>query len=303
MTIPLSPNQKELLTADTEDDTVEGFFRSEKRRCQTRPVLFGLPTAKASARVAIFVLTSPLTLTDRGQAVADTWAATAADLGVDVYFTSHTDTFPDLGVLSIPVEDTDYDHIYQKVYAAFSWLGARLDDRGYDWVMKADDDTYVDVVRLLDFLKTQDPQVLHHIGKAEYSHVGPMCWGGPGYIMSRALLSRLVPHLDACSRGEDGVYLGAEDVSITACLATHISDYTGCRRARPWRFPEDTSWEDFPSIDGTDTEWLELGQEIRYVDRSNQLPWSFEETISVHKVLPRNMYRLHAWRQRRSLQG
>ncbi|KAI9229084.1 MAG: hypothetical protein DHS80DRAFT_30153 [Piptocephalis tieghemiana] len=266
-----------------------------------------LPSKLPSSRIAIFVLTSPLTLDDRGQAVADTWAKVAADHGVDVFFTSYTDTYPTFGVHAIQVNNTDYEHIYQKVYTAFAWLGARIEDRGYDWIMKADDDTYIDIPHLLHHLRDRDPHVPRMFGKSEYSREGTMCWGGPGYIVSRAFLSRLLPHLEACSRGEDGVYVGSEDISLASCAYTHIPNHEGCHRFRPWMMnssldhPLQTGWEDFVSIDGRDDQWNQLGLQVRNVDRENQLPWSFENSTTYHKVLPKTMYRLHAWIQRRSL--
>jgi hypothetical protein len=244
------------------------------------------------ARLAIFVLTSPSTIEDRGKAVADTWAVTAREYGVDV-FTSKEDTLAKYQVLSIPVPDTDYNHIYLKVYAAFAWLWKERVGQ-YDWIMKTDDDTYVDVPTVLEFLRKRNASEPHLLGKVDIlMPSGKMCWGGPGYSASQELVSTLAPHLANCTEGKNGVYIGSEDISFSQCAVHHYPGFNGCVTV-PRSGRED--WEFFMSIDGSSSTWLEIGERKMYKDKFNHLAWSFEESATFHKVLPANMYILHAWR-------
>lgn len=55
------------------------------------------------------------------------------------------------GVLTVPIEHESRDHLWHKVKSTFSYLyDHHLNE--YDWFMKADDDTYVIVEQLKEFL-------------------------------------------------------------------------------------------------------------------------------------------------------
>lgn len=60
----------------------------------------------------------------------------------------------------------------------------------FDFFMRCDADVYVVVENLLDFLKGQDPAQPHYFGHRldNYTH------GGPGIVLSRQALRRLVTH-------------------------------------------------------------------------------------------------------------
>jgi len=107
--------------------------------------------------------------TDRAQACRDTWADTSL---CDVMFF----TGPVLGV-----GDT-YEDLPAKTQAACRWAL----DHGYDWMFKADDDTYIWVERLLSSGFEE-----HHYSGFGGGKVPPpeeYASGGAGYWLDRSAL-------------------------------------------------------------------------------------------------------------------
>lgn len=102
-----------------------------------------------------------------------------------LFFVGQGDAIPDAGedVVELPVSD-DYDHLPQKVFTFFAFVCCT---RGAAWVFKCDDDTYVDLCRLME---------LTHPG---VDLVGDMSLrrrnapsGGAGYLIAGGLLTRFL---------------------------------------------------------------------------------------------------------------
>lgn len=98
----------------------------------------------------------------------------------------------------------------------------------YNWFMRTDDDVYVRVDHLTQFLSQLDPNELLYVGSPgfgrpedrerislrPYEHY---CMGGPGVVFSCALLRALGPHLDDCLQNVVVSY--NEDVEVGRCVS------------------------------------------------------------------------------------
>jgi hypothetical protein len=161
----------------------------------------------------------------RLKAVRDTWAQDIAP------FASHVDLkfFYGSGVpatepdeVSLPVPD-DYEHLPHKTIAICQW--AR--ERGYGFVFKCDDDSFVWVDRLI-------PEIIGFNG--DYGGYLNMehCSGGPGYLLSKRAIDLVANTSPGWSWAEDvtvGHTLIAHDVYAVS-LPGHKSG-----RSDHWFFP------------------------------------------------------------------
>lgn len=96
----------------------------------------------------------------------------------------------------------------------------------YEWFMRADDDVYIKGDRLENFLRSlnsSEPLFLGQTGLGTTEEMGKLalepgenfCMGGPGVIMSREVLRRMVPHIGKCLRE---MYTTHEDVEVGRCV-------------------------------------------------------------------------------------
>ncbi|CAH1255362.1 CHSY1 [Branchiostoma lanceolatum] len=113
--------------------------------------------------------------------------------------------------------------------------------QSYDWFMRADDDSYINVERLQRFLGKIDSSKKVYMGQPGYGFPAVrhklglngrnFCMGGPGVIFSRAAIQALCPHLDTCM---EEVMSTEEDVEIGRCVTNHL--HIQCTRA--WELTE-----------------------------------------------------------------
>lgn len=96
----------------------------------------------------------------------------------------------------------------------------------YEWFMRADDDVYIKGDKLENFLRSlnsSEPLFLGQTGLGTTEEMGKLalepgenfCMGGPGVIMSREVLRRMVPHIGECLRE---MYTTHEDVEVGRCV-------------------------------------------------------------------------------------
>jgi hypothetical protein len=195
------------------------------------------------------------------------------------------------------IPDRGYDNLHQRVFEAFLHVSTELvsatdnTKRDYDWVMKADDDTYVRLPSLLARLKNVNPEEEHYFGHPygydlgwkgkQYQSQGHdgfnYCWGGPGYLLSRKLMTSLQPHWKTCITamsktnfmpGNKAMSFGGapEDLLIGSCIYNHTTlDQQGCqlipgtsleqvfRHRENWQFREWTAL-----LTGEDQDWAAI---------------------------------------------
>ncbi|KAI8604196.1 hypothetical protein EDD21DRAFT_366963 [Dissophora ornata] len=170
----------------------------------------------------VVVLTTEKMFDTRGKAVRDTWMDYAnnkhPELGVHVVMAYDGKPTKDTeGVPMIPTFTTSYDDLYLKVIDVFETIRELYGD-DYDYFMKADDDVFVHVDRLA--ARFSKVEVYNPAKSQVFGFRGPgdfMCWGGPGYLMSRQALREIYPHMVQC--GKD--FILPEDITIAWCFMRH----------------------------------------------------------------------------------
>ncbi|XP_061613584.1 chondroitin sulfate glucuronyltransferase [Phyllopteryx taeniolatus] len=144
----------------------------------------------------------------------------------------------------------------------------------YDWFLLAQDDTYMQARRLIRLADHLSAGRDVYMGRAEEFIGGEekarYCHGGYGYLLSRGLLSRLQPHLDAC---RNDILSVRPDEWLGRC----IIDYLGLSCVE---VHQEMTFR-----------YFELGKNA---DPEREDGAQFREAFTVHPVSePNLMYRLH----------
>lgn len=168
------------------------------------------------------VMTANRFLATRATAVHGTWARRVP--GRVVFYSSETSDASDLPLVRLPTVDDSYPP--QK--KSFLMLQHMWDNYGdaYEWFMRADDDVYVRPDRLAALLRSVDsrkPVFIGQAGRGKQEEFGLLsleydenfCMGGPGVIMSRETLARVVPHIKHCLKN---LFTTHEDVELGRCV-------------------------------------------------------------------------------------
>jgi hypothetical protein len=169
------------------------------------------------------VVTAKNYLPTRAKAIYESWGADAAKL---MFFSSSGSTSQELPVVSLPDVDDTYPP-QKKVFRMLKYMHDHYIDE-YEWFMRADDDVYVRVERLVQFLDKIDTSKPIYLGQPGFGrpedrkrlslHDGEVyCMGGPGVLMNRALLRKLAPWIEDCIAHT--VVSWNEDVEIGRCVS------------------------------------------------------------------------------------
>ncbi|XP_015176522.1 PREDICTED: chondroitin sulfate synthase 1 [Polistes dominula] len=176
--------------------------------------------------VFVGVMTAKKYLDTRAKAVYETWGQELP--GKIAFFSSESSTVPD-NCPELPlVPLTRVDDSYPPQKKSFMMLQYMWNHYGnrFEWFFRADDDVYVRTDRLENFLRSVDSRKPMYIGQAgrgnseefgllslEYDE--NFCMGGPGIVISRETLKRIVPHIKYCLRH---LYTTHEDVELGRCV-------------------------------------------------------------------------------------
>ncbi|XP_062972875.1 chondroitin sulfate synthase 2 [Elgaria multicarinata webbii] len=144
----------------------------------------------------------------------------------------------------------------------------------FDWVYLVQDDTYTEAHRVNRLASHLSIDTLLYMGRPEEfiggDTQGRYCYGGFGYLLSRALLLRLQPHLESC---RNDILSARPDEWLGRC----IIDYTGV--------------DCVAEHEGLHYQYFELGKNS---DPERESDPRFNAAFTVHPVLdPVQMYRLH----------
>lgn len=181
----------------------------------------------------IAVVTANKLLQERVEAITTTWAQIALKIGVPVlFFTGEESSQSSVGgfpIIHLPGVDDTYPP-QRKVFKMLDYL-QKNHMLNYKWLLRADDDLYVRVEELVNFLNMLDhhkelymgqpglgkPEDLERLKLYSYEH---FCMGGPGVFFSSSLLSSLVEYLDYCLQN---VISYNEDVEIGRCISRQLN--------------------------------------------------------------------------------
>ena len=193
----------------------------------SRPSALGL-THAPRLPLMVGVMTAASYLDTRACSVWRTWGAEVMARGGDVRFFVGEGVagggWCGLPVVALAgVEDSAYPP-QAKSLAMLGWLAEHAPLAA--WVLRADDDVFVQVEQLLAFLAPLDPSTPHYLGQAgrgrgqEEGRLGlarhqNFCMGGPGVLLSAAALRLLAPSLPSCRAN---LVTAHEDVELGRCV-------------------------------------------------------------------------------------
>ncbi|CAD5113982.1 DgyrCDS3145 [Dimorphilus gyrociliatus] len=178
------------------------------------------------------VMTSEKYITSRAVFVNNTW-------GKPLY--NHLDFYTSSELVNVKkvklegVDDSEYPPQKKSFRMLKYWCENYLDK--YDWFLRADDDSYINMEKLKSWLVTIDSRrafMIGHPGQGKAEKKGKIgisstdyyCMGGPGVLFSRVALKRICPYIKTCERS---VVSRHEDVEIGRCVLAHAG--IGCSKS------------------------------------------------------------------------
>ncbi|XP_032783415.2 glycoprotein-N-acetylgalactosamine 3-beta-galactosyltransferase 1 [Daphnia magna] len=234
-------------------------------------------------RILCWVMTSPANHETKALAVKETWGPRC---NVLLFMSSTNDT--KLPTVGLPVGE-GRDALWGKTREAFRYVWERYQDE-VDWILKADDDTYVIVENLRYFLSgfnTLEPLYFGHKFKAIVKN--GFFSGGAGYALSKEAIRRFVTigyHNASLCRKDHG---GTEDVEMANCMEKlNVSAMdTRDSQGRGRFFPFGVNFHYFPGEIYADVHWY--WNAIYYPPTQGRNCCS-DSTISFHYIDQRTMY-------------
>ncbi|PFX22746.1 chondroitin sulfate synthase 1-like [Stylophora pistillata] len=217
--------------------TVALFLRQnllpvQSRRCHmnfVRDVRPSTLSKELNSRHLIFigVMTAEKFLDSRAKAVYETWGRKVP--GKLEFFSSGTSqTKMELPVVSLPGVDDSYPP-QRKSMMMLKYMHDNYIDQ-YEWFMRSDDDVYIRTEKLASFLWSLNSSQDIYLGQAgtgakdEKGLLGlgsgdNFCMGGPGVIISRSVLKKVVPHIEYCLKH---LLTSHEDVEVGRCIKRFV---------------------------------------------------------------------------------
>ncbi|XP_034052497.1 chondroitin sulfate synthase 3 [Gymnodraco acuticeps] len=169
------------------------------------------------------VMTAQKYLNSRAVAAHRTWAQTVPGR-VEFFSSEGSDTSIPIPIVALKNVDDSYPP-QKKSFMMLKYMHDHYLDK-YEWFMRADDDVYIKSEKLESFLRSLNSSeaiFLGQTGMGARDELGKLalepgenfCMGGPGVIMSREVLKRMVPHIRECLQE---MYTTHEDVEIGRCV-------------------------------------------------------------------------------------
>ncbi|XP_067351117.1 chondroitin sulfate synthase 3 isoform X3 [Channa argus] len=152
-----------------------------------------------------------------------TWAKTIPG-HVGFFSSEGSDTSINIPIVALRNVDDSYPP-QKKSFMMLKYMHDNYLDK-YEWFMRADDDVYINSEKLESFLRSLNSSeaiFLGQTGMGARDELGKLalepgenfCMGGPGVIMSREVLRRMVPHIRECIQE---MYTTHEDVEVGRCV-------------------------------------------------------------------------------------
>ena len=223
-----------------------------------------------------------------------TWGQDVVDLGGDIrFFVGQSDDGDHLSLdfcpgLPVVVLDDVQDNAYPPQHKSFMMLAWMWDNFGNKstWFMRADDDVYVKVEQLLQFLtpiNSSQAQYLGQAGRGRGLERGQLdldwnenfCMGGPGMVFSWVTLGSMRSHVNDCY---NSMLTSHEDVEVGRC----VTKSTG--KVCTWAYDMQTHF--YHSAGGKDDKGAE-------VEPENINERVIQHALTIHPLKqPQNMERM-----------
>ena len=177
--------------------------------------------------VLVRVQTARKYMSNRMKAAHGTWAQTIPG---DVIFFAGEESkgFVDYPKIPLIILKGIQDSMYPPQKKSFMMLKYMHDYflNQYEWFIRADDDVFIIGEMLEKFLSSLNSSKLYSIGQGgegrehERDKLGlpknvAYCMGGPGIILSRAMLAKLAPNIEHCL---GNTYTLHEDTELGRCI-------------------------------------------------------------------------------------
>lgn len=172
------------------------------------------------------VMTARRYLETRAKAVYESWGN---DIQGRIGFYSSEgseppDNCPNLPLIALSKVDDSYPP-QKKSFLMLEHMWQQHGDK-YEWFLRSDDDLYVRIELLENLLRSIDSRRPYYIGQAgrgnpderdslDLDYDENFCMGGPGVLLSRETLKRIIPHVKYCL---DNLYTSHEDVELGRCV-------------------------------------------------------------------------------------
>lgn len=184
------------------------------------------PDSKASNFVFVGVMTAEKYLSTRAKAVYETWGKQVP--GQIAFFSSEVSQVPsncpDLPLVPLSTVDDSYPP-QKKSFLMLQYMWTHFGDK-FEWFLRADDDVYIRTDKLEQLLRSVNSDNALYVGQAgrgnneefgllslEYDE--NFCMGGPGVLLSKETLKKIVPHIKYCLAN---LYTTHEDVELGRCV-------------------------------------------------------------------------------------
>ncbi|XP_059383544.1 chondroitin sulfate synthase 1-like [Carassius carassius] len=178
---------------------------------------------RSSSFLFVGVMTAQKYLNNRAVAAYRTWAKTIPGK-VEFFSSEGSDTTIPIPIVALQNVDDSYPP-QKKSFMMLKYMHDHYLDQ-FEWFMRADDDVYIKSEKLESFLRSLNSSeaiFLGQTGMGARDELGKLalepgenfCMGGPGVIMSRGVLRRMVPHIRQCLQE---MYTTHEDVEVGRCV-------------------------------------------------------------------------------------
>ncbi|XP_062921864.1 chondroitin sulfate synthase 1 isoform X2 [Mobula hypostoma] len=179
--------------------------------------------ASASRFMYVGVMSAKKYLRSRALAAYRTWARHIPGR-VEFFSSEGSDLSLPLPLVALPGVDDTYPP-QKKSFLMLKYMAERHLQQ-FEWFVRADDDTYIRGEKLESFLRglnSSQPLYLGQTGLGAPEEMGKLalepgenfCMGGPGVVLSRELLRRVLPHIGQCLRE---MYTTHEDLELGRCV-------------------------------------------------------------------------------------
>lgn len=173
--------------------------------------------------VFIGVMTAQKYLDTRAKSVYTTWGQQIPGK-MSFFSRSGSSSIYDIPLVSLPGVDDSYPP-QKKSFMMLKFMHDNYLDK-FEWFMRVDDDVYIKPDKLEMFLRSLNSSKAQFIGQAGLGNKDEFgllsldydenfCMGGPGIVMSRETLRKVVPHISYCLKN---LYSTHEDVEIGRCV-------------------------------------------------------------------------------------
>lgn len=186
-------------------------------------------TKELGTRQLIFigVMTAEKFLDTRAKAVYGTWGKTVPGK-LEFFSSSSSQTRLELPVVSLQGVDDSYPP-QRKSMMMLKYMHDNYIDQ-FNWFMRSDDDVYIRTDKLANFLHQLNSSQDIYMGQAgtgakdEKGLLGlgngdNFCMGGPGMVMSRSVLKKMIPHVEYCLQN---LVTSHEDVEVGRCIKRFV---------------------------------------------------------------------------------